>query len=1070
MADITTTAPSIESVSWNTNGSVHIVWENHAATGATYTSIEVSARLATSGSRIAIATISGSAINTKTADIASNSAIVWNVGADYVITMRAYGPAGWSPLSSPKTLSGLTTARPSISSATRPAAATGQVVFDVSPVAPATLTKTYLYARLEGTSSWSQKNATTSGSQRTIGVPGLDGTKSYEVRVRCSGPAGWSDYSSVQVIDPYYTRPAGVTNLLHSRNSSGHVTLTWAGTSTATGPYSGQRIYRAVGATGQLKLYKTISGSARSWIDTAASPTQSYVYAVEPYSPMGAASSRPERDVPATILRPNAPTAAPSAAYLATDRLSLSWVRNVSAERPYASQKILRRHAGQTTWATIATVSGTATTFTDTPGGNWRLEYAVLPVNAAGEAASSSPTSAWVATTPARPASLTALWSGASTIIVSWPDFSSIGDAIDIEFSTDNSTWQTGVAGRAITSRSWSHVSVSTTVPHYYRLRVRRSDATGTPASSWVYSKVVAALTTPKAPIVARPQTVDAADVIRLEWTHVPVDGTTQTKADVYVQVQGAHARNYTAIVTGSSGFLDVPAGTFLNGDVLNITVRTAGASGTYGPFSAPLVTELWERPVVTITAPAAGAWRSQTLTVTWEAPQGPYSDGATDFVIELLDGSGNLVESQRVAGLLVATFHGLLDQVTYTVRVTGRDSMQWSLPTTVQIATALERPAPPVLTATFRPHVGASTLLRAEPITGLEAQRINVGAMSRWTQTGEGLVSFPDSDAMGRRLDGGAASLAGMGQLIGDVIRVGVDVMSTYGGVSLIVSHGTQTTSVPVGRGWTRVEATLTAAMQGGALQLARSEGGIDLYVRRPVVTIDAQSPDPSTDYFDEYSVADGKTYGLAASDVPFEAVPVSSGGNIPVITTTRVEFWRSVDGGAWETVGDAGPDWTRIDLLPPLTRVAYKARAYGAEGGWAESPAVDVDCTTRDCYLNFGQSWAGIVRGGRILSQSNTGGGRETDVETYGRDVYTAFQAETLTPRVITRTVQLLSDASTYEEWIAALGGVGDVVYREPMGLSLRGAAQLGAWGRETRYKASVAFTVFQTAREVS
>ena len=210
---------------------------------------------------------------------------MWDVGADYVLTLRAFGPAGWSLPSSGKALNGLSTPTPSISSATRPSASAGLISFDVSPVAPVTVIKSYVQCRLEGTATWKQVNATTTGGQRTINVPGLDGTRSYEVRVQSTGSAGVSAWSSVKTIPAYYTRPAGVSNLLHSRASNGQVTLTWSGTSTATGPYTGQRIYRAVGATGQLKLYATIAGSARSYVDKGAVSTQSYVYAVEPYSP-----------------------------------------------------------------------------------------------------------------------------------------------------------------------------------------------------------------------------------------------------------------------------------------------------------------------------------------------------------------------------------------------------------------------------------------------------------------------------------------------------------------------------------------------------------------------------------------------------------------------------------------------------------------------------------------------------------------------------------------------------------------------------------------------------------------
>lgn len=1079
MADLVTKAPDLDSVSWNSDGSVHISWTNNAVTGATYSSIEVSARVA-GGAPRAIFTISGSAINARTADIASNSAIVWDVGADYVLTLRAFGPAGWSLPSSGKTLNGLSTPTPSISSAARPSASAGLISLDVSPVPPVTVIKSYVQCRLEGTATWKQVNATTTAGQRTINVPGLDGTRSYEVRVQSTGSAGVSAWSSVKTIPAYYTRPAGVSDLLHARASNGQVTLTWSGTSTATGPYTGQRIYRAVGATGQLQVYKTIAGTARSWTDTAAVSTQSYRYAVEPYSPMGAASSRPERAVPASILIPNAPSAAPTVAYVATNKVDVTWVRNATTDRPYTSQKVLRRKAGATAWATIATVAGTATSFTDAPGANSRLEYAILPVNAAGEAASTSPVSAVATTIPAPPGSLTAKWSGASSILVSWPNFSSVGDAIDLEFSTDNSTWQTAATGLAISARSWTHASVSTTVPHWYRLRVRRTDATTTPASAWVKSAVVTALTTPLAPTVSLPQSVDATDVIRVEWVHRPVDGTTQTKAEVKVG-----STTYT--VTGGNGYYDIPAGTLTNGTSYSLTVRTAGASGTLGPWSSGLTLAAQARPTVAITSPAAGAWAAQTLRVEWTST-------GYDHLVELLNGSGTtLLQSRRLTatGSASTSFDGLDDQTAYLVRVTSRDAVQWSLPTTVAITTDFERPGPPFIWGEFR-EATATTALGARPGADYRINRVNYAQPDDQWERGAGsairdLVTLTHPQT-GVSHECSQVQFTALGQSVfhithhefaGGTPLVGtVTVSAPEPGATVFLGIGlladpvwaAESVAVPV---WPEtvtlaIEAESPTGEWAQSLVIRPDTIG-SLYLFDTAIITGPTPIDPT--YFTSTTRSDQYVYvGDPRRGEVFELEEVSTGGDFTLVETERIDFYRSLNGGStWQLVGESDRDWTRVDLLPPLAPILYKARAYGAAGGWAESDPITVDCTSRDIHLNFGAGWLGHVRGGRFTGDSS-GGGRESVVHDYGRPTFTAYQAEELTPRSITRTVQLLSDASTYEEWIDALGSLGEVVYREPMGLSLRGVAQLGSWGRESRYKSSVAFTIHQTSQEVS
>lgn len=722
MATPTTSAPRLDSAVRLSNGAIKVGWTNIVNAGnETYSQVHFDVRLDGRGSwaqatQVGYPTISNQEYTLYTLPPSMGGG-PFNPTVSYEIAMRATGPAGPSVRGNSRTVAGEKTKAPTFTSATRTGASAVLLEFDPNPTTGAPVTGTYAYARVTGSGAvFRQVNATTSAGQTQLyvsalnGAP-LDGSKSYEFELASGGPAGYSDRTSRKTVGVWWQIPAGVSDPAGAWQGTTSIRLTWTGTPTTQAPYNSQEVWRGEGPLGQLTRIATIAGSKRDYVDTTAKPAVAYRYEIVPISPAGKATSRPTVNVAAALASPTAPNAVTSV-YVATDKTKTDWTPRPSPERPYVSQRLLYRLQGSTAWLVAATgLSSVATTYTHSLGGNKVAEYAVEAVNAAGSAASDP--APLVATTPARPASLTAAWTGPTTVTVSWPSASTIADQFNLEFSTDNSTWYPAPTGGALQPKAgtFPHLDVTPTVPHWYRLNATKPSITGTPASSWVTSALVAALTKPLAPTLVQPAVVDAAEAVRLGFVHNPVDGTPQTKAEVRFRVQGGPT--WTTRTLTTADFTTVTAGTYTNGTVLEVQARTAGGTGEWSDWSASMLVTLRARPVVNAVTNSSPT--SSTVTTTWTVT------AQTSALVELLNGAGQAVEARTVtAGTRTTTWTGLIDQSTYRVRVTASDQYQQSLPKlSDEFTISLVRPGKPGVAAEFRIEDG-SVLVTATPGTGV--------------------------------------------------------------------------------------------------------------------------------------------------------------------------------------------------------------------------------------------------------------------------------------------------------------------------------------------------------------
>jgi subtilase family serine protease len=178
-----------------------------------------------------------------------------------------------------------------------------------------------------------------------------------------------------------------------------------------------------------------------------------------------------------------APVAAPSsltAQAISTTQVNLNWTDNAANA---TSNVIQRSSDGGATWATLATVGGSATTYSDasaTAGSTY--SYRVYASN--GSTNSSNSNTVTVTTIPGAPQNVAASAVSASQINVTWSSVTG-ASGFRIDRSTDGATWTTvGNVGGGVTA--FSNTGLAASTKYYYR--VLATNGSGTSAASAIAS------------------------------------------------------------------------------------------------------------------------------------------------------------------------------------------------------------------------------------------------------------------------------------------------------------------------------------------------------------------------------------------------------------------------------------------------------------------------------------------------------------------------------------------------------------------------------------------------------
>lgn len=464
----------------------------------------------------------------------------------------------------------------------------------------------------------------------------------------------------------------------------------------------------------------------------------------------------PAKQVNVTIpARPYQPPAAPSTPSVSRNSdtsQAVTWTRNNTSSAPYSSQSVQRRtfaNGAWGSWSTIANVSGTATSFTDTSTiANRAYQYRMTATNSTATS-SASGSSGTVYTTPGQPQAVTAAKNGSNDIVITITRGSHVG-AIEhvIEHSADGGGY-TALATVADTSgalgatQQYTHVSPNTSQTHRYRVAHRvdnvSAEAGDNLTSAFVTSNTVQLASAPSAPTgltaTPSPADFDTDGSPTFAWVHNPTDTSPQSNYQLRCRIQGAPSwttGTKTASATSSATMdaLITSAGAS-NGDVLEWQVSTWGQdTSLQSPWSASATVTLTTQPTATISDPSnLDVLTGSTLNVAFgyfQAESSPQSQ----WRITLLK-SGVQVDQKSGTGTGTTTqFTGLQDASSYTLRAEVKSTAGlWSDPYDIALTTDFLPPALVDVVATYYEDTAAVTLEMAPqpPVGGVTVDATSV-------------------------------------------------------------------------------------------------------------------------------------------------------------------------------------------------------------------------------------------------------------------------------------------------------------------------------------------------------
>ncbi len=263
----------------------------------------------------------------------------------------------------------------------------------------------------------------------------------------------------------------------------------------------------------------TTGATTTAYSDSPLAPITLYYYRVRGTN--GSGDSAYSNVASATTLADTTPPTAPTnltASSVSSSQVNLSWTASTD-NVGVTGYKIQRcQGLGCTTFAQIAALAGTGTTFSDIGlTASTSYSYEVIATDAAGNL--SAPSNIGSATTlagpPAAPSGLTATAASATQINLSWTNNASNQTGFKVERSPDGATFtQIGTTGATTTIYSDGPLAPVTT----YFYRVRATNVAGDSTYSNVASTATLADTTPPTAPANLSATAASSTQINLSW------------------------------------------------------------------------------------------------------------------------------------------------------------------------------------------------------------------------------------------------------------------------------------------------------------------------------------------------------------------------------------------------------------------------------------------------------------------------------------------------------------------------------------------------------------------------
>ncbi len=381
---------------------------------------------------------------------------------------------------------------------------------------------------------------------------------------------------------------------------------------------------------------------------------------------------------------------------------TVSWTRNATTPRPYAGIYVDRQIDGGA-WSRAATLGGGSSSWADSStSANHAYRYRVLPYNSAYDA-SAYAYSETTYNTPAAPSKVTVARKAETTVTVTLDNPALTATALELQRSADGSRWATvqTVEGAPVVTLEDSPGGGT----WYYRARNTRGDL----ASAWSpASEAVVTICPPAEPSLLEPASgvviAKTQEAVTFHWSHVAIDGSAQTAAELGHSVDGGATWTTVAVPDGAQT-VEVP-NSFPVNSVVTWRVRTKGAHADWGPWSAePRTFRVSQVPTVVVTSPASDEALIEDVPIVVSWSYDDLSGTQRDATVVVRDESGKALWSRTIQGaarsLSIGTDEILLpNQAIFTLHLTVSSTSQLSASAIRTFSTSYEEPATPRLSA----------------------------------------------------------------------------------------------------------------------------------------------------------------------------------------------------------------------------------------------------------------------------------------------------------------------------------------------------------------------------------
>lgn len=421
------------------------------------------------------------------------------------------------------------------------------------------------------------------------------------------------------------------------------------------------------------------------------------------------------------ILTPSAVTSA-SVSRVSDSKMSISWSRNASGDRPYTYIKIERWNNVSNTWSQIkSNLSGSASSYNDTGVKvNYRYRYRIRAWNDAGY--SSYAYTGYIETTPAAPTNVVATRSG-SSVVVTWNNpASDVADTMKIEYSEGPAYSSWVELDYAMSGSAVQKTDVSP--PNIVKYRVWANNSAGL-NSAYVESNEVITIVEPNPPTNLSPSSLKVIDVETAQtfsWQHNPLDTSEQTKFSLrYSKTSSSYGTPQVENEVSSNEYHVFAADTFDSGDTYYWQVQTWGSHVDPSGWSEEASFVANTKPEMAITYPENESTISESeIIVTWDYSdvdsdtQSQYSLGLyTEDGITLLETKSGYGTDTEVAFTTI-----LENGVTYQLKGIVADSNGlWSTEVTADFTVEFLPPVKPTLDLTVSEDEAAVNVVIGNPL-----------------------------------------------------------------------------------------------------------------------------------------------------------------------------------------------------------------------------------------------------------------------------------------------------------------------------------------------------------------